>query len=283
MKIETKHIISNLHEQIKSEVAIFKAKGIIPKLSVILATDDSSAIGYAKSKQKIAKELNIEYEVLEFSKDIPESDITNIIENLNNDNKNHGIIIEFPLRSTLNANNIQNAICPLKDIDGLTAKNLGFIAMGQEQNAILPATPQACIELALMTTNFEGKRIAVIGRGRTVGRPLSEMLINRDATITVCHSKTENIKESIKDCDIVFVAIGKANFIDSNFLSPNQIVIDAGINYENNKLSGDVNPNIYPILKAYSTVPGGVGSLTSVIIFRNLIKSINLQINHNMI
>jgi methylenetetrahydrofolate dehydrogenase (NADP+) / methenyltetrahydrofolate cyclohydrolase len=125
------------------------------------------------------------------------------------------------------------------------------------------------------------KKVAVIGRGRTVGRPLALMLINRDATVVVCHSQTEDIKATIRECEIVFVAIGKGLLIDSNYLSPNQVVIDAGINYIEDNLVGDVNPNCYDMLAAYTTVPGGVGSLTSTIIFRNLLKGIDLQLNHN--
>jgi len=278
MKIEVKQIVSNLQEQIINDVENLKNKGIFPKLSVILATDDLSALSYAKSKQKVSQSLGINYEIIEISKEKTEIDILKLIAILNKDTNNHGILIEFPLRNGLNSSLIQNSIYPIKDVDGLTAQNLGLITMNQEENAILPATPQACIELASSVIRLNGTRIALIGRGRTVGRPLGEMLINRDATVTICHSKTENIKKTIEDCEIVFVAIGKANFINYSHLSDNQIVIDAGINYNGNKLVGDVDTEVYPKLKGYSTVPGGVGSLTSTIVFKNLIKAINLQI-----
>ncbi|NOW96079.1 bifunctional 5,10-methylenetetrahydrofolate dehydrogenase/5,10-methenyltetrahydrofolate cyclohydrolase [Mucilaginibacter sp. SG564] len=264
-------------QEIANDVNELKSRGIFPKMTVVLATDDPAAINYAYNKSKVAVELGIKYEVENIGANANDLRILTLIESLNNDNNNHGILLEFPLNKNITSDLALNSINPIKDIDGLSASNLGLIAMGDESHAILPATPQGCIALAELETELIGKKVAVIGRGRTVGRPLFNMLINRSATVVVCHTKTVNLRDQLKDCEIVFVAIGKPYAIDETHLQKNQIVIDAGINFLNGKLVGDVSPTTYDKVKTYTPVPGGVGVVTSTLIFKNLIKAVKLQ------
>jgi methylenetetrahydrofolate dehydrogenase (NADP+)/methenyltetrahydrofolate cyclohydrolase len=185
-----------------------------------------------------------------------------------------GILLELPLAAGLNANAALDRIAPGKDIDGLTAYNLGLVSAGREDEALTSATAQACILLAETQGALAGKRVALIGRGRTVGRPLMGMLINRHATVTVCHTRTRDLGAAIADCEIVMVAIGKARQITGGELRPGQIVIDAGINYLDGKLVGDVDAeSVEGVVAALTPVPGGVGPLTSALIFQNLIRA----------
>ena len=268
-------------EEIANDVSELKSLGIVPKVTVVLATDDPAAINYASNKSKVAVELGIEYSVENIGAKANDLDILTLIKSLNEDKDNHGILLEFPLNRYITSDLALNSIDPLKDIDGLSAFNLGMIAMGNENDAILPATPQACIALAEQDIELIGKKVAVVGRGRTVGRPLLNMLINRGATVVVCHTKTLNLSSQLKDCDIVFVAIGSPYGIDETHLPENQIVIDAGINFLNGKIVGDVSPAAYDKVKAYTPVPGGVGIVTSTLIFKNLIKAVKLQNRRN--
>jgi methylenetetrahydrofolate dehydrogenase (NADP+)/methenyltetrahydrofolate cyclohydrolase len=186
----------------------------------------------------------------------------------------HGILLELPLAAGLEADAALDQIAPAKDIDGLTPYNLGLISAGREQEALTSATAQACILLAETQGALAGKRVALIGRGRTVGRPLMGMLINRHATVTVCHTRTRDLAAAIADCDIVMVAIGKARQLTGAQLRPGQTVIDAGINYLDGKLVGDVDAaSVEGIAAALTPVPGGVGPLTSALIFQNLIRA----------
>jgi len=276
-KINGRPLSDTIKLNIVEEVSKLKKIGVQPKLTVILCGGDSSAYSYAKSKEKTANLLGIEIDIIDLAGMIYQDKLLDVIKEKNEDGSNHGILLEFPLHESIDPDIAINSISPSKDIDGLSAYNLGLIAMGKEKDAILPATPQSCIELAMTFSDLSGKRVAVIGRGRTVGKPLINMLINRNATVTVCHTKTSDIKRTIKDCEVVFVAIGKPYAIDEGHLNTDQIVIDAGINFVDGKLAGDVSPNAYDKLAAFTPVPGGVGILTSTIIFRNLVNAIKIQ------
>jgi methylenetetrahydrofolate dehydrogenase (NADP+)/methenyltetrahydrofolate cyclohydrolase len=185
-----------------------------------------------------------------------------------------GILLELPLAPGLDADAALDEIAPGKDIDGLTPWNLGLVSAGREEDALTSATAQACVLLAETQGALAGKRVGLIGRGRTVGRPLMGMLINRHATVTVCHTRTRDLKAAIADCDIVMVAIGKARQITGGQLRPGQVVIDAGINYLDGKLVGDVDAaSVEGVAAALTPVPGGVGPLTSALIFQNLIRA----------
>jgi len=250
------------------------AAGAPPRMAVVLATEDPASVAYAESKKKTAAALGIAADIHNLGAAVSQAALLEALKALSADATVHGILLELPLAHGLNADAALDAIAPHKDIDGLTVYNLGLISCGREDQALTSATAQACIMLAETQGPLSGKRVALIGRGRTVGRPLTGMLINRHATVTVCHTRTPDLRAAIADCDIVMVAIGKARQIGGAQLRPGQIVIDAGINYVDGKLAGDVDAaSAEGIAAALTPVPGGVGPLTSALIFQNLIRA----------
>jgi methylenetetrahydrofolate dehydrogenase (NADP+) / methenyltetrahydrofolate cyclohydrolase len=264
-------------EQVAAEAKRFHEVGVTPRLAVVLATTDPGAVSYAQSKQKAAGSLGITVELIELGQTTQETLETKLAE-LGRNDAIHGILLELPLAPGLDSDRAIEVIPPLKDVDGLTAQNIGLAATNREGNALLSATAQACVELAETQGSLSGKRVGLVGRGRTVGRPLLPMLINRHATVTVCHTKTPDLTVTLKPCDIVMVAAGRANLIKGEHLAEGQIVIDAGINVVGDKLVGDVEEaSVLGKVKALTPVPGGVGTLTTAIIFRNLLRAIRLQ------
>ena len=247
-------------------------------MAVVIAQADPSALSYLKSKQKTATALGIKLDVVNLNSDITQKEAESIVANLSANPAVHGILLELPLPKSLDETGLLSQIIPVKDVDGLTPTNLGLVSAGRETEAILAATPQACIELVETQINLSGKRVALVGRGKTVGRPLVHMLINRNATLTVCHSLTQNLVEALANCEVIIVAVGKPSLINSGHVKPHQIIIDAGINMVNNSMVGDVDANsVRGHVAALSPVPGGVGPVTSAIVFRNLLKAIRLQ------
>jgi methylenetetrahydrofolate dehydrogenase (NADP+)/methenyltetrahydrofolate cyclohydrolase len=268
-------VLAKSVKQAVSEAAgRLSAAGVPPKMAVLLASEDAASVTYAEAKKKGAAALGIEVEIHNLGKETSQVKLIEACGALSADPTVHGILLELPLAPGLNADAALDEIAPGKDIDGLTPWNLGLISAGREEEALTSATAQACILLAETQGTLAGKRVALIGRGRTVGRPLMGMLINRHATVTVCHTRTPDLKAAIADCEIVMVAIGKALRITGAHLSPGQIVIDAGINYLEGKLTGDVDAaSAEGVAAALTPVPGGVGPLTSSLIFQNLIRA----------
>ena len=250
------------------------AAGTPPKMAVILASEDPASVTYAEAKKKAAAALGIEVEIHHLGMRTTQAELLAICRALSADGTVHGILLELPLAAGLDADEALGEIAPEKDIDGLTPYNLGLISAGKEADALTSATAQACILLAETQGPLSGKRVALIGRGRTVGRPLMGMLVNRHATVTVCHTRTRDLKAAIADCEVVMVAIGKARRITGAELGAGQVVIDAGINYLDGKLVGDVDAaSVEGVAAALTPVPGGVGPLTSALIFQNLIRA----------
>lgn len=266
-----------IREQVAQDVLRWQQKAIHPRLAVVLASNDPASVEYARSKQKTALTLGIDLPLHDLGAAATQVELEGMLNELSADPKVHGILLEFPLAPGLDGEAALACIDPLKDVDGLTLTNLGRVAAGQEHSALTAATPQACIELAETQGPLAGKRVAVIGRGKTVGRPLLNMLVNRHATVTVCHSQTRDLAAAVRDCEIVFVAIGKAQAIGNEVLRAGQIVIDAGINVVGEKIVGDVAQSADSGLAAWTPVPGGVGPVTSAIIFRNLLRALTLQ------
>jgi methylenetetrahydrofolate dehydrogenase (NADP+)/methenyltetrahydrofolate cyclohydrolase len=272
VKLRGDTLAKALKQSVSEAAAALAAAGVPPKMAVILASDDPASITYAEAKKKSAAALGIEVEIHNLGSGTTQAQLLETCRALSAEATVHGILLELPLAPSLNADAALDQIAPAKDIDGLTPYNLGLVSAGREEEALTSATAQACILLAETQGPLTGKRVALIGRGRTVGRPLMGMLINRHATLTVCHTRTRDLAAAIADCDIVVVAIGKARQITGAHLRPGQIVIDAGINYLDGKLVGDVDAaSVEGIAAALTPVPGGVGPLTSSLIFQNLI------------
>ncbi|MEN6316003.1 MAG: bifunctional 5,10-methylenetetrahydrofolate dehydrogenase/5,10-methenyltetrahydrofolate cyclohydrolase [Clostridiaceae bacterium] len=269
-----------IRADLRLEIERLKQAGYMPKLSVLLAGNDPGSAWYAQSKAKVGDKLGINVEVTRFAGDVREEELIRHIAGLNEDGLVHGILVELPLPKHINKTKVMNAISPLKDVDGVTAVNRGYVMGGQEDLALVPATPMSCIELIERSgVNLKGKKVTLVGRGDTVGRPLASLLINRDATVTVCHTKTLNLAEECRKAEIIVAAAGRKHLITSDMISQGTIVIDAGINeLEDGTFTGDVD---YEAVKekasAITPVPGGVGSLTTTVIMANTIKALKLQ------
>jgi methylenetetrahydrofolate dehydrogenase (NADP+)/methenyltetrahydrofolate cyclohydrolase len=273
-------IANEIREEIKAEVEKIKAKGVNPKLAVVLVGDDEASVVYARSKEKVGDKLGIVVELTVKPAATAEEEVLSLIDSLNADDNVHGILVELPLPKHIGKEKVMARLDPLKDVDGVHPINRGYLLGGQEHLALVPATPLACIELMERAgVQLRGKRLALVGRGDTVGRPLASLLIKRDATITVCHTKTVDIPSITKAAEIVVVAAGMAGLVNGSQLSPGQIVVDAGINAKpEGGICGDVDfESAEQVVAKITPVPGGVGSLTTTIIMKNLLKAVKLQ------
>lgn len=277
-KISGGMLAETVKQSISKQAPRLAAAGVKPKMAVVLASADPASVSYAQSKQRMAAQLGIEMEIYDLGSGVDQERLHGTCRLLSQDPGVHGILLELPLAAHLDGEQALDHIAPLKDIDGMTAANLGLIASAREGEALISATAQACIMLAETQGTLAGKKVAVIGRGRTVGRPLALMLVNRHATVTICHSRTPSLAAAVADCDVVFVAIGKARAIHREHLRTGHVVVDAGINFQDGKLTGDVDAaSVEGVVAALTPVPGGVGPLTSAVIFQNLIRAAKMQ------
>lgn len=273
-------VAEEIRAELRSEIEKLKAMGHAPRLSVLLAGNDPGSVWYAQSKAKIGEKLGVQVDIIRFGEDVGEEELLQNISTLNEDDSVHGILVELPLPKRIDKTKIMNAIKPLKDVDGVTAVNRGYIMGGQESLALVPATPMACIELIERSgVTLRGKRVTLVGRGDTVGRPLASLLISRDATVTVCHTKTANLAEECKKAEILVAAAGRAHLVTADMVAAGTIVIDAGINeLSDGSFTGDVDfEHVRENAAAITPVPGGVGSLTTTVIMANTLRALKLQ------
>lgn len=275
--LDGKAVAKVLKEEIRVEIAQWKDKGVQPKLAVILVGDDPASVVYARSKQKVCEGIGMAFELFTMPANTPEADILARIDVLNKDQEVHGIMIELPLPKGISKNNIMAAVRPDKDVDGVHPINRGYILSGQE--GLFPATPLSCIELLLRSgVKIAGKHVVLVGRGETVGKPLVFLILKHDATVTICHSKTPDLGAFTRQADILIAAVGRAKMIKKDMVKPGAIVVDAGINEIPGGICGDVDfENVQEITSLISPVPGGVGSLTTALVMRNVLKGIVLQ------
>ncbi|KMY67912.1 methenyltetrahydrofolate cyclohydrolase [Desulfocarbo indianensis] len=269
-----------IREEITKNVEALKSKGVQPKLAVLLVGDDEASVVYAQSKQKVGANLGIEVDLKVMAADTSEDTVLQQIAGWNDDPNVHGILVELPLPKHLSKEKVMEAVAPKKDVDGVHPVNRGYLLGGQEHLALVPATPLACIALMERAgIQLKGKKVTLVGRGDTVGRPLASLLIKRDATITVCHTKTVDLAGECKNGEIVVAAAGFAGLVTKDMIAPGTVVIDAGINPtpDGKSICGDVTPDVEEVAKAMTPVPGGVGSLTTTIIMENLLKAVKLQ------
>lgn len=274
--IDGKKIAEEEIENLKKQVELLKDEKIIPKLAIILVGDNPSGEIYVKNKIKKCEEIGITALLIRLSKDISEKELIKRIEELNIDNEIHGIILQLPLPEALDEKKITQVIAAEKDVDGFTYYNLGALCANNEQ--VLAATPKGILKI-LDYENIEvaGKKVVIVGRSNIVGRPLALAFLNRDATVTVCHSKTQNLKDITLTADILVVAIGKANFITADFIKKDAVVIDVGINRIDGKITGDVAKSVYEKTSFITPVPGGVGPMTVAMVISNLLELIGRQ------
>ena len=244
---------------------------------IIIHHNDPASLSYLKGRQKLADFLNINLIEKIIEEGTSEENILNWIENYNNDDQIDGIIVDRPLPKKYNEEKIISKIDFNKDVDGFNFYNLGRLISNYK--SFKSCTPAAAIELIkYYKYDLNGKNALVIGRSVNVGKPLALMLLNENATVTIAHSKTQNLKKLTKKADIIFLAIGKAKFLTKDMVKRNTIVIDIGINFdENNKLCGDADKQIYDYIRSYSPVPGGVGVLTNIMLMENLLLSYKMR------
>ncbi len=260
-----KNAASKIKERVKQEIAALEKT---PHLVVLLNESDESSKGYCISQQKLAEELRIRFTLMKMK--ACEEDYLKTIQKLNSDQDVDAVLITRPLYKGADEQKIIDALDPKKDIDAMNSLMLGRLVRN-EKESLVPATAKAIMELLdEYHVEIEGKRALIIGRSISVGKPVALMLMNRNATVTVAHSKTKNLNQMLKDFDIVVVAIGKPHFIDSSLMNENAVVVDAGIHYLDDQIKGDVIPS--DKVKMLSKVPGGVGTITSALAMDNVLK-----------
>ena len=248
-------------------------KNIKPSLAVIQIWNDSASNIYIKNKEKTAINLGCKFEYIKFKEDCTEKEILDKIDELNNNNDVDGILVQMPIPKHLNEKTIQNRIISTKDVDGLTNTNAGLLFHNEE--CLIPCTPLGIIELL---NNYEidvvGRHVVIVGKSNLVGKPLSILLLNKGATVTICHSKTKNLDEITASADILISAVGKVNLITEDMIKENAIVIDVGINRIEDKIVGDVDfINVSKKASYITPVPGGVGQMTVIALYQNLYKA----------
>lgn len=275
--IDGKAIAAEIREEVKAEAMQWREQGIIPKLAVILVGDDPASVVYANSKQKAAEKVGIDFELFHLAGSTPEAEVISLIQKLNDDASVHGIMVELPLPDHISKEKVMEAVHPLKDVDGVHPVNRGYILSGQE--GLFPATPQSCVEVLLRSgVELKGKHAVIVGRGETVGKPLVFLLLKHHPTITICHSRTADLAYHTRQADILIAAVGKANMIKADMVKPGAVVIDAGINEVEGGITGDVDfEAVKEVAGAITPVPGGVGSLTTALLFRNVLLGLKLQ------
>lgn len=280
MQIDCLSFVEEKKQSLKKEVAVLKGHNISPKLVVINVGNDQASLSYIKNKIKIGTELGVLVEFLHYQ-DIAETDLLSLIDRLNNDDDVHAIICQLPLPSKLNKDKIINTISPEKDVDCLTKINYGLFLTSRENTGLIPCTAKGVWSLLKwLPINLEGKHAVIVNRSDIVGKPTANLLLNENCTITICHSKTKNVKQYLQVADIIVLGVGQRNFLLKEDVKENAVVIDISINRgENNRLCGDADFQNLVDKCWISPVPKGVGPITVVMIFDNLISLIKKKRN----
>ena len=273
MIIDGKKEAAILREEIKNEIAQLKKKtNKVPGLTVILIGEFAPSQIYVRNKEKNSKEVGINSNVIKYPSDVSEEKILNKIEELNKDKSISGILVQLPLPDQINKEKIINAIDPLKDVDGFNPVNVGNLASGYK--AIVPCTPLGCLLLIKkVEKNLSGKHAVIIGRSNLNGKPMAQLLLKENCTVTIVHSKTKNLQNECLKADILVAAVGVPNLVKKDWVKSDAVVIDVGINKVNNKIIGDVNfEEIKDKVKAITPVPGGVGPMTIACLLKNTLE-----------
>jgi len=270
MILDGKKEAALLREEIKKEIiALKKQKNKVPSLTVILIGDFAPSQIYVRNKEKNSKEVGINSKVIKYSKDVSEKKVLEKIEELNNDNKVSGILVQLPLPAQINKEKITNAINPKKDVDGFNPINVGNLVSGYK--SIVPCTPLGCLYLIKkVEKDLSGKHAVIIGRSNLNGKPMAQLLLKENCTITIVHSKTKDLKNECQKADILVAAAGVANLVKEDWVKEDSIIIDVGINKVGDKIVGDVDfDQVKDKVKAITPVPGGVGPMTIACLLKN--------------
>lgn len=277
--IDGKAIADNIRAEILAHTKALGAMNVTAGLAVIQVGDNPNSTIYVANKVKAAKEVGIHSFVFKLDEPTTTKHLKVKIEHLNNDPKTHGILVQLPLPSYVDTQEVLNTILPTKDVDGVTTENIGRLVT--KQDGLVPCTPQGClILLKSVIHSLTGLNAVVIGRSNIVGRPMSNILINENCTVTLAHSYTKNLEEICQQADIIVVAVGAPKLVKSSWIKPGAVVIDVGINRINNVLIGDVDlTDVLAKVSAITPVPKGVGPMTIACLLKNTIKATMQQRN----
>ena len=270
-----KEVTAALNERIKADAEALKAKGVNPTLCIIRVGENESDISYERGATKRCETLGVACEKILLPEDVSQEELLATIDKVNKNDQIHGVLLFRPLPKHLDQSVIENALDPAKDVDGMTDGSMSGVFTGKNVG-FPPCTPQACMEiLDHYGIDCTGKKAVVVGRSLVVGKPAAMMLIKKNATVTVCHTRTVDMPSVVREADIVIVAAGRAGVVDDTYLRAGQVVIDVGINVNaEGKLCGDVDfEKAEPIVEAITPVPGGVGSVTTSVLVGHVVEA----------
>ena len=279
MIIDGKREAETVKNEIKKEISDIKSKtNKAPSLTVILIGDYAPSIIYVRNKEKSALEVGIKSEVIKYPKNVSEKEILKKIDDLNKNEKISGILVQLPLPAHISKEKIINAIIPSKDVDGFNPINVGNLSSGF--NSIVPCTPLGCLLLIKkMETNLSGKHAVIIGRSNLNGKPMAQLLLKENCTVTIVHSKTKNLQNECLKADILVAAVGVPELVKKNWVKKDAVVIDVGINKVGDKIVGDVSfDELKDNVKAITPVPGGVGPMTIACLLKNTLECFKAQL-----
>lgn len=275
--MDGKEVSSYVKAQVKLQSDKLKEQGIEPCLAVIIVEGDPASRVYVNNKKKACEVCGIKSLEYALPSDVSEEELLSLIDRLNGDGSVHGILCQLPVPKHIDENKVIEAISPLKDVDGFSAENVGRIWLGDYKFS--PCTPMGVIEiLDYYKISLEGKNCVVVGRSNIVGKPMAALLLERNATVTVCHSRTKDLAAFTKNADVIIAAVGRPNFITADMVGEGAVVIDVGINrLENGKLCGDVDFEAVKEKVSYITpVPGGCGPMTIAVLMKNTLAAVKL-------
>ncbi|MBI1859585.1 MAG: bifunctional 5,10-methylenetetrahydrofolate dehydrogenase/5,10-methenyltetrahydrofolate cyclohydrolase [Deltaproteobacteria bacterium] len=272
--LDGKKVADSIYTKLLFDVSLLPS---IPKLVVVLVGNDPASETYVRAKTKKAATLGLRSETLTLPSSFSEEDLVKTIRGLNDDKDVHGILVQLPLPKGIDRYKIMHAISPLKDVDGLHPENSGRLAEGNPR--LVPCTAAGIIELLrFYSVGVEGKRAVIVGRSEIVGRPVAQLFLMHNATVTICHSKTRNLEKEIRNAEILIVAMGRPKFVIGEMVAPGTVVVDVGIHRTEDGLVGDVDfDSVAKVASAISPVPGGVGPLTIAMLMRNLVQAAQLK------
>ena len=272
--IDGKKLAQEIREDLKQKCEKLKEKGINPKLAVVMVGDNKASQVYVRNKSKVCDEIGVEFEEFLLEANIEQKVLIDLLEKLKKDNRIHGILLQSPIPEHLDINEAFRAIAPEKDVDGFHPINVGKLCLNQD--TFVSCTPYGIMKMfEAYNIDLTGKNVTIIGRSNIVGKPLIQCCLNKNATVTVCHSKTKDLKQHTKNADVVIAAIGKSKFVTEDMIKENAVIIDVGINRgEDGKLTGDVDfENVSKKASYITPVPGGVGPMTIAMLMNNVIKA----------
>lgn len=278
MIIDGKKLAAQCKESVKQETAVLKEKGIAVCLAVVIVGNDPASRVYVTNKEKDCAQVGFESREFALPEDTTQQELIELIKKLNEDSSVHGILVQLPLPKQIDEKTVIQTIAPYKDVDAFHEENVGRIMIGNYH--FLPCTPAGCMDLIHAAgVDAAGKHCVVVGRSNIVGKPMAMLLLHEDATVTICHSKTQNLKEICRQADILVAAVGKEKLITADMVKPGAVVIDVGMNRNSQgKLCGDVDfEPVSQIASAITPVPGGVGPMTRATLLKNTLTAAKIQ------